>query len=285
MNFKNWPKVNNDVSGDTVYTDVVTHAKDYQSYLFPGDNVTSVHETTHKINADIRNSQGGNIISIKPIISSVNINNNDCRLIQPVLRKGLSPKEYVAGRINAFYCLKDQAAIIQEANCRKSDAIEFIPQSLKFSRFSTYVSGQQAWDDMPYYLFDEGVAYANGADCVIDMNSRGEYHDKGNDFMFGPVEFLTYLAAVLMAADKANSLREDAIAFANWHFIRVSNIYYAGKSILPWDDMDKCWATLKTGSEAQAIRDFLKSKINFVFPDGPINPDDRISPDDFNLLR
>lgn len=287
MKFSNWPAVNQAGKAGTVEGDVICHCKEYQNYAFPGDNVTTTHETTHGANADIRNAQASAIIAIQPYPFDVSIDLTTdfyCRLIKPVLRKGLSPTEYAASRINAFYCLKDRAAIIQEPNCRKSDASQFIPQSLRFSRFDTYVTGQQAWDDMPYYLFDEGVAYANGADCVIDMASRNEYHDKGNDFMFGPVEFLAYLAGVLMAADKSNSLRQDAIDFAGWHFARVCNIYYAGKSILPWDEMDKCWATLTTGDDGKAIRDFLKNKIGFTFPDGPVNPDDKLKPSDFDLI-
>jgi hypothetical protein len=247
MKFIEYKAVNSDESGDSVYADTITHCKNWKQYIEAGDKVTSSHECTHGINSDIRNA-----------------NTN-------------------LGKINAFYCLKDRAVILKEPSCRKSDAAQFIPQPLRFSRFGTYVTGQSAWDNEPYYLFDEGVAYANGADCAIYMHNHGDDKNKGTDFMFGPVEFIAYLAAVLMAAEKANSLQADAIEFANWHFKRVADLYYKGKDAMPWNEMEKCVEILKTGSEAQALRDFMKNKIGFTFPNGPTPTPDNPDPDDFHI--
>lgn len=274
----NYPAKQQIESGNSVYADAINHCPSYKNFWTPGDKVTSVHECTHGINNDIRNAHGAeyNIARFKRKSYSLPFS--------VPISKGFSYK-ITGGQKNAFYCLKDRAIVVTEPNCKKSDTIQFIPHSLRFGRYNLYVAGQHDWDNMPYYLFDEGVAYANGADCVIDMASRGEYKDKGNDFMFGPVEFLVYLAAVLMAADKASSLDDNMKNFAQWHFYRVVNIYYAGKGILPWDDMEKVVSALKSGTETQAIRDFLKDKIHFTFPEGPVPPDDKpLTIDDFDLL-
>jgi hypothetical protein len=254
MNFTKYPATQQIERGNTVYADVVNHCNNYKDFVVNGSISTSVHEITHGINANLRN---GAIKATSP--------GGPCRQYVPTL--------VGSERSNAFYVLQDRAIRLKEPNKRKSDCIKFIPTTLRNYRYGTYVAGQQAWDDSPLYIFDEWIAYSNGAANVIQQSKDGTYKDGASDYIFGPLEFVVYAAATLMAAGDLDPL---LVEFSNFQFRRVFNIYFEGIKLLPWADADKLYGQLKSGSEANDIRTFLKQKIAFTIPDAFV-PDDNPS--------
>lgn len=105
-------------------------------YKFADDLITWAHETTHGLNANIRNAH------YKP---------------------GL--------RFNAFYILDGKAVLLEEpANLKLSTVAPKVPQSLRGKIYQLYMIDQQKyWNDRPLYTWDEWTAYANGTATRTDL--------------------------------------------------------------------------------------------------------------------
>jgi hypothetical protein len=110
---------------------------------FKGSTVTTtVHECTHGINADLRN------------------------------------RFFPGKMVNCFYLMDSNYVYFDEPPFRKRDVIPFIPSKYKSSSlYGLYVTSPH-WDDRPLYLWDEWVAYVNGA------MTGAEYSIK-NSIIFG----------------------------------------------------------------------------------------------------
>jgi hypothetical protein len=224
IGFLNYPPVHQVEQGKSVYVDAVNHCQNYQTYLVGGSKVSSVHECTHGINSQIRNAGP-----------------SGC---------------------NGFYFLMDRAFRVQEPEIRKSACIPFIPSSLRFSRYSLYVEGQSEWENQPLYIFDEWVAYQNGAACVIDLGK--DYNEGSTDYIFGPVEFIAYGTAVVMAANAKEPLSPELRELTAFCLERSFELYTVGMKILPWEEAHKCMEILRTSPEAQKMRDFWRDVLAIV---------------------
>jgi hypothetical protein len=300
IKFLDYPSVNTASSDKTLYGDIITHCKDWKHFADASSEYTTAHECTHGINNDLR------------------------------LQSGDWDKK------NGFYVGKNRAIILDEPAIKKNQIVDFIPQELRSARYSLYVTGQSSWDDKPLYIYDEGVAYINGAWAAIELKEQENYVEAfhadyahyrnvsipigrhlgqnfmlaypfpimrkdtaGNTIVDGHVEFITYMTAVLMAADRTQEMVTSATGvvivgdwpkkgtglnsrladFSGWLFRHACNAYYRClKNFAPFDVQDRLWATLKTGACFASQRDFLKDKVGFVFPDGEV-PEDDPSPD------
>jgi hypothetical protein len=140
--------------------DIESHlpAKYGSQYSSP-DHVTHAHETTHGINAHIRNQhQGGQ-------------------------------------RVNAFYCLKDRAIILHEPNVRLSIIASLVPAKLRSSRYQLYLVQQQRYfEGESLYLLDEWSSYLNGIEAGLESppNSFG-----ASDPAVAPLEFTVFSLALI----------------------------------------------------------------------------------------
>lgn len=272
VSFQKYLKVNSDSGDKTLYGDIITHCKDWQNYADKSSKYTTAHECTHGINNDLRNASGD-----------------------------------WQGK-NGFYVGQDRAIILNEPKFKKSQIAEFIPQQLRGARYNLYVAGQMSWDDKPLYIYDEGVAYTNGAWAAIELKEQENYveavpkiynkgllavqqskksdrwlpvpvqfeDEAGNTIVDGEVEFIAYMAAVLITADKNNCLQQNLIDFSRWLFRHASNAYYRSiKDGFPkFDEQDKLWMTMMVDSCYNTQRSFLASKIGYTFPTGEIPEDD-----------
>lgn len=248
------PKFKNLPTG-TILADVANHCPNFSYFRVAGDASTSAHEGTHGIHAAIRNANGG-----KP----------------------------------SFYALNNQSITLDELAGHKHDCIRFIPESLKFARYSLYVAGQTEWDSTPSYLFDEAIAYVNGAACAIEIDKSGDlsmgmqdmlpppdldqeppdylkniphcshslWEGDGSDRIFGAIEFIGYCTAVLMAAGPLAPLW---VQFAKWHFTRAMQLHKDGKAHYPWADEDKCVDILTKSQDplVVAMRNFQLVTLDF----------------------
>lgn len=127
-----YPKLREVNNLGIVLSDIESHMPAGHHFVDP-DKVTWAHETTHGINNDIRNSKGRGV--------------------------------------NAFYVLKDKAAVIPEPRTTIRRVAATIPQILRGFSYQLYLVQQAGdWNNEPLYLMDEWTAYANGAECAIELN-------------------------------------------------------------------------------------------------------------------
>lgn len=194
-----WPEVNQDNPADRVWADVARHNRDWRSMAVSGDLVSTAHECTHGVNADIRN----------------------------------------AGHPAGLYLLAGKALACPEPSFRKSVVADYVPASLRGDRFATYVTGQPGWDDSPLYIWDEWTAYQNGAIAAADLSQHSEYVGGWSDWAMGPLEFNAYGLAVMAAARQHDpkgyaALRDD---FATL-WIRGWDAHQQAAKFFPWDKQD-----------------------------------------------
>lgn len=145
------------------------------------------------------------------------------------------------GRTNGFYLLEDRGIRLEEPQGRKSDCIKFIPPDMRYGRYGLYVQGQKDWEGNPLYIFDEWVAYLNGAKCMLHYAALGDTEGRNTDYLFGPIEFCTYGIATLLAHP-----RQDIEDFVRWMCAETESLYLKGKDAFSWSDADKCYAQLKS---------------------------------------
>lgn len=229
-----WPEQQpalSDATWGVQLTDIARHlpAQYGDQYWFPDDAMTSGHETTHGINAHLRNYE--------------------------------APQ----GRYNAFYVLQDRAAFVAEPNMRKADIAPFIPASLQGDRYATDVTGQTAWDDTPLYVFDEWVAYTNGAEVAVGQVQAGLYRGMWTDAVMGPLEFVVYAIATARAASEKDpayfTSNVQFRRFTAWNIERAMRLFDAGRTMsqFQWTRQDTYAAALRTGADAADLRAFARA--------------------------
>lgn len=223
--------ITNRFRGDGLYEKIMNrHAKPYVE----SNRSTSAHETVHFINSDIRNAQ------------------------------------VISGNSNAaaFFIAPDKGFITREPRFRKRQVAAYIPPSLKGSRYSLYITGQQAWDDRPLYIFDEWSAYIAGAQVGIDDHKRGLPKPNQVDVVEGCLEFSAYSVATCMAIEKLDpELWADAEfkAFVK-HMLKTSEeTFNEGRTIWPWARQETFLNNLRTSPDAQPMRDFIKEHFDGAF--------------------
>lgn len=116
---------------------------DIESHLEAGhhfrdsNRMTWAHETTHGINAKLRNQR---------------------------FMKLRSP-------VNAFYCLDGKCVYIPEPKITITRFAPLIPRLIRGLSYNLYLRQQtRYWDDRPLYILDEWVAYTNGAIAGKEYN-------------------------------------------------------------------------------------------------------------------
>lgn len=225
-------------SENSVLGDILSHCKDGIFGNAHGRS-TNAHETTHEINSELRNEYHSKMQK----------------------------------KVNAFYCLEGNGVIIEEPNMRKSAVAAFVPQSLKFTRYSLYITGQTAWDDTPLYICDEWQAYLNGASCAVDDVKNGRHRGGWGDDVCGCLEFSIYATALAMAVEKNDpGYWERNEQFKNYVYLTLQKsyaVYIIGSQMqeFRWDKQDALWEKLKTSPDASAMRDFLKKHFDGIWLD------------------
>ncbi len=210
-------------------TDVLRHLPlSYGNTYYDSDKVTYVHETTHGIQAHLRNYK------------------NDS-----------------GKKANAFYVGANQWALVVEPAMLKTDANPYVPQSLRESRYSLYLQGSTDWNDTPLYLFDEWVAYTNGTEAGLSLVKEGKWGGGWRD-SFGSLEFTVYALAVGMAVEAKDPAYFSGYAqfreFLKWNTERAVSLYHQVKTLpeFKWDKMDQYYAKIQTGADAAQLRAFVK---------------------------
>lgn len=221
------PKQNEtDKRWGAVLTEIQQHLDpSHGNTYYSKDNITHAHETTHGINADVRNNLGKN------------------------------------GQ-NGFYCLNNQAALLTDPKCRLSQIGKNVPQSLRGTRFNLYLVQQtRYWDDVPTYVLDEWIAYINGISAGVDQINRGLYEERPgetSDVAIGPMEF-TYYALALCCTIKEHDPdyfknHPEFAEFVAFNIRRSVKVYKEGICLRPFRWSTEIVDSFITNDEAQPLR-------------------------------
>ena len=218
-------QVSNIVQEDSVYAGIINYSHD--PTLDIKNRMTCAHETTHMINAGLRNS----------------------------LKKGKN--------INVFYLPTGWACVIEEPNMRKSQVAQFIPSNVRGYRYSTYVTGATEWDNQPLYLVDEWSAYINGAMVGIDDVNNNRYTDGWTDGVSGCLELSLYCVALSMAIEEYDkdywNSNDHFKSFMKWNLQRAYNTYMIGKDYpqFKWDKQEEFFRRFRESPSTKKMRDFI----------------------------
>lgn len=227
------PVKNSRYKGDSLFDKIMSRHS--QGYTGAG-RTTNAHETVHFINSDIRNAQ---------------------------VRAG-------NGKATAFFIAPDRGFITREGQFRKSQINQFIPASLRASRFNLYLVQQREWDDRPLYIFDEWVAYIAGAQVGLDDNKRGIPKDDQIDVVEGSLEFSIYAVATCMAVKQYDPelwADKEFRAFVKHMLKNAESVFNEGRPIWKWQRQEGILKNLRTSQDAEPIRNFIKENFDGVFLD------------------
>lgn len=191
---------------------------------------TDGHESTHMLQANLRNSNGG--------------------------------------RVNAFYMMDGRAVIVKEPGIRKSYVARFIPDSLREHRYGTYVSGQTAWDGEPLYLADEWSAYINGCIVALDDATSGR-HRETSDEACGPLELGIYCVAMAMAVEKYDpeyfQNETQFKDFMSFQWARAKEVFDKAAPVFPFSSQDQLLRNLRSSPDAEQMRQFIRTHLDGVW--------------------
>ena len=184
-----------------LHTDILSHlpAK-YGNQYDVGDTLTSGHETTHGINAHLRNTlcQRGEV---------------------------------------AFYVGGSKAALMPQPKITLAQIGAEVPANLRGSRYQLYfVQQQRDWNDTPLYCFDEWVAYTNEGGIALELKEQREHTDAA----IGQMEFAVYACCALLAIEKhdpAYLRNEQFREYVAHELIRATTQWRAGQALpsFKWD--------------------------------------------------
>jgi hypothetical protein len=201
----------------------------YKRQFHADDPIAHAHETTHGINAHLR------------------ILHFDTGL-----------------RRNAFYVGGHRAALIVEPNIRLDQVAEMVPKDLRGHRFELYlVKQREDWNAEPLYLFDEWVAYVNGAEAGIELANAKKYRPARSDPIHALLEMSVYAGYVAMAVakyDRSYDARQ-LNQFLAWNLRRSLATYKAGCRIAAFDwDEDEYLRAIQYDATAAPFRQFLRER-------------------------
>lgn len=224
------------IKENSKYADIINRSR---NPVLEYDRDTDAHETTHMIQADLRNNKN----------RSVNYRQ----------------------RFNSFYLIGGKGIDFLEPNMRKRQVVSYVPQVLREYRFPTYVSGQTAWDDTPLYLVDEWCAYMNGAEVAIEDYYNNRHDGTKYDAVKGVMEFSIYCTALCMSIhDNDPEYWKNNIEFKEFikkQLNRSYKIFQEGMKIDLYQGyrQEEYIKKLNTDPSCEALREFLRVEFDGVW--------------------
>lgn len=245
----NWPKVRNvnNSNWGTVLNDIDSHMPSGHIYR-DKDKVTHAHETTHGINSNIRNNayRQQNKLYILSYNRKIPLSSNSNK-------KFIIPYPIqVRQQLNGFYCLQNQAVIINEPNTHIRNVAKLVPNSLRGGTYQLYLISQaNAWGDTPLYIFDEWSAYTSGAECRLDLKIK----NRAETLKFA-IEFIVYSSCVPWASGSKDQQLKN---FLMWNTYRVRWLYDNSVRQLGEDMSTLNYIkTMQTSQDAEDWRRFMR---------------------------
>jgi len=208
---------------------------DIESHMHKGhiyrdqDKITWGHETTHGIHSKLRSKYSQNY--------SYMIDRN---------MRGQSTCISL-DKINCFYVLGDQVAIVKEPNTTIRRVAGAVPESLRGDIYNLYMLQSSAWNDTPLYIFDEWVAYGNGAAVRHDLKIQNR-----SETVLYALEMNVYAMTLMYAI---NSNDKQLKAFFMWNTERTMSLYWKnGPTQKQRDYLEK----IRTNPDAKKLRTFMR---------------------------
>lgn len=221
------PPLRNVTNLGKVLSDIESHMPAGHIYR-DSDKITWGHETTHGINSRLRQKYS--------------------RRGYTVIENGRKPTFKSLDSINCFYVLENRAAIIKEPNTTIASAADKVPQSLRGDVFNLYmIQSRRWWNNTPLYVFDEWVAYGNGAAVRYDLNIQ-----QRSETVLYSLEFIVYSMAVLQAAKSDDQQLKD---FFMWNAERTMNLY---KKNRPTAKQQEYLQKLRTSRDGESLRNYIR---------------------------
>ncbi len=210
--FTNYPPIRNVGNLGPVVADIESHLPVGHPYR-DADKITWVHEGTHGINSQLRNLLG------KP----------------------------------SFYVLRNRAIVLQE-NPRGtlSQVSKMVPISLRGEFYQLYlIDSQRWWNNEPEYLWDELVAYTNGAECrrQLQISNRKET-------VRYAIEMCVYSTCV---SRSGKSTDNQTRSFLMWQIERAMKLYKASGIRSTYLDR------LRKSADATELRVYMRDYFGLEF--------------------
>lgn len=200
---------------------------EYKDQFRADDPLVHAHETTHGINAHIRNQHVATL-----------------------------------GHVNSFYVGEGRAVVVREPGLRLSEVAALVPEALRRQRYKTYLVAQQKhWEAEPLYLFDEWVAYGNGARVALEAARPDGGMRERSDAVFAVLELGVYAAYTALAARKLDPAYDSRqlTEFLAWNLRRSMALYRQGYRLESYNwDGHAYLRQLRTSPEAAGLRQFLQ---------------------------
>lgn len=196
-------KLSDDSWGNAL-TDIENHLPEkFGTYYRDSDKITWGHETTHGIHSHLNMTY----------------------------RKS---NEY------GLYVGNNKAIMLPQPHVRISDIAEYVPNSMRKSRYQLYLVNQtESWNAEPIYLFDEWVAYVNGSEVGVELSLKGEKRNK-SDYCLSNLEFTIYAFYVCIATQELDPKYDTTqlFAFTAWNAERAMKLYHQGYEFdhFNWDN-------------------------------------------------
>lgn len=230
------PVIRQTVNENSQYAEIINRTR---NPVFGYDRSTNGHESIHMLQADLRNAKN--------------------------MQTKFKPK------MNAFYIPTGKVFYVAEPSIRKRDIIPYVPKSLVWSRYKTYISGATSWDDTPLYVIDEWAAYIGGGFIDVEDIENGRHNGQWSDGISGLLEFSVYCSCLCMAIkDKDPDYWANNTQFKLFmiKMLELSHeIYFKGKDLkqLTWDKQENFRQTLINSPDALQLRNFMKTELTDVW--------------------
>jgi hypothetical protein len=236
LKFVEVPVLVNRINEKSIYADVINRCENARDFatgpvLDTDSRDTNAHESTHRLQAQLRNARGG--------------------------------------RVNAFYLLNGKACIVKEPGMRLSYACRFIPASIRSYRYGTYCEmALRHWDDRPLYWVDEWSAYINGCSVSLE-DTQQRRHVIRSDAASGILELGLYSVAMAMAVEKYDPeyFKNDPqfLPFMRYQWKRACEIYTKAAPLFPSDNQVRQLKALQGSPDAAAMRQFIAAHLDGVW--------------------
>jgi hypothetical protein len=161
-----------------------------------GSLITIAHETTHAVNARVRNSFGD------------------------------------GSRFNAFYVGQRTACVLREPRVRLRAVLSFVPAELRHTGARLYLFEQAAhFEWQPLNILDEWTAYTNGTQAGLDAG-QSEAHSLERTVEF--CAYATALLLAVEKFDPSYADREPLCEFIAWQLERVLQLVERSRQAGVW---------------------------------------------------
>ncbi len=210
--FTNYPSIRNVGNLNGIVADIESHLQAGHPYQ-DSDLITWVHEGTHGINADLRNKF----------------------------------------RRPGFYVLNNRAILLkEEPRTTLTRVSRLVPVSLRGGVYNLYlIESRQWWENEPSYVWDEFVAYTNGADARRQLHIRGR-----QETIRYMLEFIVYSSCVTKSAKSSD---KQIRSFLMWQVERSMKLYHASGVKSAYLDR------LRKSADATELRVYMRDYFGLEF--------------------